>query len=179
MKCRLPGATSLIPPSSSPELTLYILTVRTYLFWKVWSAQFLVLKIPVSLEHKSEEVCFRRPHLFLPKAAGLRGLACRDPWVHQPHPAGPFTRVLPSAPREPTLSGHQAGQLSSLMSPEPRSPSWKASLGSCSLWDLSFFICKGGDDNLVGGWKGTSIRKLPGTIVGLEPQSKSVQVSGG
>lgn len=29
MKHRLPGATSLIPPSTSPELTLHILIIRT------------------------------------------------------------------------------------------------------------------------------------------------------
>lgn len=79
MKIRLPGTTSLFPPSISPKLTLQILIVGKSLLWKVQSAQFLVLKIcvDVPLEHKPEEACPGGPHLFLHTA-----WPCCGPFAH-------------------------------------------------------------------------------------------------
>lgn len=92
MKSRLPETTFLIPYSTSPKLTLYILIVRKSLLWKIWSAQFLVFKIciRVFLEHKPEEVCLRELHLFLKRLLGSKAWPCRDPCAHQPHPAEPL-----------------------------------------------------------------------------------------
>ena len=84
MKSRLPETTSLIPSSTFPKLTLHILIVRKSLLWKIWSAQFLVFKIciDVSLEHKPEEACLRRLHLFLKKAAPRPGPAMTPVHTH-------------------------------------------------------------------------------------------------
>lgn len=119
MKSRLPGATSLIPPSISPKLTLHILIVGKSFLWKVRSAQFLVLKIciDVCLGHKPEEACPRGPHLFLHKATGVRGLALPLPLLLPTTSSqAPSPGLLLSTPGKPTLSGHQEGQLSLLMS---------------------------------------------------------------